>query len=32
MALTFDAREIEAALRKLAAMDTTPVVQAGADP
>ena len=31
MGLTFDAREVEAALRKLAAMDTTPVVQAGAD-
>ena len=31
MGLTFDAREVEAALRKLAAMDTTPVVQAGID-
>ena len=31
MGLTFDTRQVDAALRKLAAMDTTPVVQAGAD-
>ena len=31
MGLIFDTREVDAALRKLAAMDTTPVVQSGAD-
>ena len=31
MGLTFDSREVDAALRKLAALDTTPVVQSGAD-
>ena len=31
MGLTFDTTEVDAALRKLLAADTTPVVQAGAD-
>ena len=31
MGLTFDSSQVDAALRKLAGMDTTPVVQSGAD-